>query len=394
MTVRWPSVPLGELLTRSAEWAEIDPSCRYAQITVRLWGEGIVKRNEVTGAEIAASRRLKVRRGQFLLSRIDARNGAFGIVPDELDGAVVSNDFPAFDVQPDRMLSSYLGWFSKTSSFIRLCRAASEGTTNRVRLKEHRFLSMTIPLPSLSEQRRIVARIEELATKIEEARSLRGQAADEAIALQNSVLRESFQAAGGCDVDLEAACGAIIDNLHSNPIYADDGVPCVRSPDVGWGTLHLEAARKTSEEEYLRRTVRGQPMAGDIVFVREGGGTGKAAMVEHGQRFSLGQRVMLLRPDTGKVVPKFVLYQLLSPLIYYDQILPLCKGSASPHLNIGTLRKFQFRLPDIAEQSRIVARLDGLHARMGELKRLQTETEADLDILLPSILNKAFEGEL
>ena len=61
--------------------------------------------------------------------------------------------------------------------------------------------------------------------------------------------------------NLEDVRSAIIDNLHSNPVYAEDGVPCVRSPDVGWGTLDLTTARRTTEEEvYERRTsARGAP---------------------------------------------------------------------------------------------------------------------------------------
>ncbi|MBA2245973.1 MAG: restriction endonuclease subunit S, partial [Gemmatimonadetes bacterium] len=88
------AVPLSEVLKRSDEWIEIRPEERYREVTVRLWGNGVVLRREVSGAEIAASRRLMVRAGQFILSRIDARNGALGLVPEALHGAVVSNDFP------------------------------------------------------------------------------------------------------------------------------------------------------------------------------------------------------------------------------------------------------------------------------------------------------------
>ena len=66
-----------------------------------------------------------------------------------------------------------MNWLSKTKSFVELCQKASEGTTNRVRLQEDRFLHLQIPLPPLPEQRRIVARIEELATKVEDVRTLR-----------------------------------------------------------------------------------------------------------------------------------------------------------------------------------------------------------------------------
>ncbi|MGB6837479.1 MAG: restriction endonuclease subunit S [Dehalococcoidia bacterium] len=353
-----------------------------------------MQRDEVCGAEIAASRRLAVHQGQFIVSRIDARNGAFGIVPKHLDGAVVSSDFPAFEVRSDRILPRYLEWLSKTSDFVALCRGASEGTTNRVRLKEDRFLSMKIPVPPLPDQRRIVAQVEQLAAKIEYAQGLRRQAAEEVTAMHGSTLRRLFAALDACEVSVESVCAAIIDNLHSNPIYSDGGVPCIRSPDVGWGILHLDRAFRTDEREFLRRSVRGQPRVNDIVFVREGGGTGKAAMVEEGQRFSLGQRVMILRPNTTKVVPKFLLHQLLSPLVYNDQIVPLCKGSASPHLNIGALRRFRLRLPSLPEQRRTVAYLDDLQAKVDALKCLQAETAAQLDAMLPSILDKAFKGEL
>lgn len=160
MNNAWPQIPLGELLSKSEEWIAIQPSEQYREVTVRLWGKGVVLRREVTGAEITADRRLTVRPQQFILSRIDARNGAFGLVPDFLDGAVVSNDFPVFSLNISRILPEFLAWLSKTAAFIDLCKAASEGTTNRVRLKEDRFLTMAIPLPPLSEQRRIVARIE------------------------------------------------------------------------------------------------------------------------------------------------------------------------------------------------------------------------------------------
>jgi type I restriction enzyme S subunit len=390
-----PHATLGQVLTKSEEWINLDPSQTYQQVTIKLWGQGVVLRNEVSGAEIAASRRLKVRGGQFILSRIDARNGALGLVPPSLDGAVVSNDFPTFNVDIARILPDYLGWMSKTHDFVELCKAASEGTTNRVRLQEDRFLGLQIPLPPLADQRRIVARIEELAAKIAEARGLRREAVEEAEALLFTTTRQIFNAAQSHPaVPLETVCTAIIDNLHSNPIYADDGIPCIRSSDVGWGKLFLGTARRTTEEEYRHRTLRGEPTTDDIVLVREGGGTGKAAIVENGQRFSLGQRVMMIRPDQRQVSPKFFLYQILSPTVFEDHILPLSKGSASPHLNISSLRSFPFTLPPIDEQRRIVAYLDSLQAKVDALKALQAETAAELDALLPSVLDRAFKGEL
>ena len=103
---------------------------------------------------------------------------------------------------------------------------------------------------------------------------------------------------------------------------------------------------------------------------------------------------MMLRPNTERILPRFFLHQLLSPQIQEDQIAPLSKGSASPHLNIGALRGFNLVLPPLPEQRRIVAELDALQAQVDALKALQTETAAELDALLTSVLDKALKGQL
>jgi len=51
---KWDSLPLREILTKSNEWIDLDPNQSYRQVTVRMWGQGVVQRNEVSGAEIAA----------------------------------------------------------------------------------------------------------------------------------------------------------------------------------------------------------------------------------------------------------------------------------------------------------------------------------------------------
>ena len=325
-----------------------------------------------------------------MLSRIDARNGAVGIVPRDLDGAIVSNDFWLFDIDDNLVDPRYFDFYVGTEAFVDQCKRASEGTTNRVRLQPERFLEIRLTLPPIDEQRRLLRLLDDVGAALDEAEALRLLAlqATEALvpAMSAHLLRPqpSWPA-----TTIQAACVAIIDNLHTNPVYADFGVPCVRSSDVGWGSLNLGSARRTSEEEYRRRTVRGEPREGDIVFVREGGGTGKAALVEPGQRFSLGQRVMMLRPNRDLVMPRFLLFQLLSPLFQEDQIRPRILGSASPHLNISALRSFQFYLPPADEQARVVRQLDGLSNLVSTLRTLHARSDSQLTALRRGAVNAA-----
>ena len=81
-------VPIRLFLRKSDSWIEPVPDETYKQITVRLWGKGLNLRGKIYGSQIEATRQIRVKAGQFLVSRIDARHGAFGIVPPTLDGAL------------------------------------------------------------------------------------------------------------------------------------------------------------------------------------------------------------------------------------------------------------------------------------------------------------------
>jgi len=156
-------VELGRFLVKHTEKISLEPSSEYKQITVRLWGKGLALRGVKRGSEIAAEKQVRVSAGQFLMSRIDARHGAFGIVPGDLDGALVSGDFPAFDIDSKIVLPHFFEWITRTEAFVDLCRRASEGSTNRVRLKEDKFLQMAIPLPTLQTQKDFLERLDVLA---------------------------------------------------------------------------------------------------------------------------------------------------------------------------------------------------------------------------------------
>lgn len=174
-TIKVEPVPLGQLLHRSTETVRLALDAEYSEVTVRLNGNGAKLRRKVRGAEIASESRYLARAGQLILSRIDARHGAVALLPDSLDGAVVTNDFPLFDFNIARVIPEYLSLVIKAEEFVELCRRASKGSTNRVRIKEDLFLALTIPLPSLDEQRRIVAKVHEAMGALDRAATLHTQ---------------------------------------------------------------------------------------------------------------------------------------------------------------------------------------------------------------------------
>ena len=308
----WKRVKIGDIVEPVRRRYDLEGTQTYPLLGVRLNGEGPFLREVRTGSEIAANSLFQVKARDFIYSRLFAWQGAFGVIPQELDGCYASGEFPTFSAREDKVEIEFLKYWFRLPDVLRSVESECTGSTplTRNRYKEQFFLALEIPLPPLAEQRRIVTKIERLAGKIEEARGLREQAATAADTLVDSAARVLFgELVNSPRVKLKSVCSEIIDCLHSNPLYSDTGIPTVRSPDVGWGVLLLDQARRTSDAEYSRRTQRGEPQPGDIIIVREGGGTGKAGIVQEGQKLSLGQRVMQVRLAREQVLPTFFLYQ-------------------------------------------------------------------------------------
>ena len=393
MSRSYPLAPLGEILRKSEEWIGIDPDTRYRQVTVRLWGKGVVLRGEIDGREIAAKKQLVVRSRQFILSRIDARHGAFGLVPDSLDGAVVSQDFPAFTLDRSRIIPKFLEWMSKSSGFANLCKAASEGTTNRVRLKEDRFLTTKIPLPPLEEQQQIVARIDALALKIDEARKLRDRATDELSSLFSEVAWELMASKG----DTAVGDFATIQSGYAfkSEWFTERGIRLVRNINIGHGRIEwTQVARihQSRGSEFNRFDLREGDMLISLDRPIISTGVKVARVTKTDIPCLLLQRVGRVCFLNDSVVPEFFFSWLQSPAFMYA--IDPGRSNAIPHISPKDIERIQFAPPPLPEQRRIVEYLNDLQAKVDILKRLQSQTSAELDRLLPSVLDRALNGEL
>jgi type I restriction enzyme M protein len=161
------SVSLNDVLVRSKKQIEIKDSEQYKRVTIKMHGKGICLRDEVAGLKIGTKKQFTISSGQLLLSKIDARNGAFGIVPEEVDGAIITGNFWAYDIKKDVGLDdNYLNYLLFSDEFKKICTLSSAGVTNRRYLDEKIFLSQKIPLPPIDEQNKIVLMIQEKKTSI------------------------------------------------------------------------------------------------------------------------------------------------------------------------------------------------------------------------------------
>lgn len=268
-----------------------------------------------------------------------------------------------------------------------------QGTAN-VSLKEQDIAGVEIPLPSLAGQRRVVARIKELGAQIDEARTLRHQAAGEAEALLPRAAEELLS--NGFPLSqLEEVCSVITDGTHQTPRYTEDGAIFLSAKNIKPFRFMPEEHRKVSLEDFRGYTSRNKPQRGDVLLTRVGAGIGEAAVVDQDIEFAIYVSLALIRTDRSRLSPEFLVHWLNSPVgraSSYRETLG--RGTSQGNLNLKLLRGVVLPVPPLPEQRRIAFELDTLLAEVDTLKRLQAETDAELDALLSAIFDRAFRGEL
>lgn len=382
-TMKVEPVPLGQLLQRSTETVRLALDAEYSEVTVRLNGNGAKLRRKVRGAEIASESRYLARAGQLILSRIDARHGAVALLPDSLDGAVVTNDFPLFDFNIERVIPEYLSLVIKAEEFVELCKRASNGSTNRVRIKEDLFLGLTIPLPSLDDQKRIVAKVQDAIGALDRAATFHAQTvADfDRLLMSTALDRGMFEAPKEPMAQLAP--------LVRRPVEVDllGRYPELGVRSFGKGTFHKPSLEGI--EVGTKKLFWIEP--GDLLFQIVFAWEGAVAIASDGDRGRCGShRFLTCVCDPEQVVAEWLRFFFLSPegLSLLGEASP---GGAGRNRTLGLEKLARIRVP-------VPARRDQQIIRQISLKRdefVAADTfQKDADALRRSILSKAFRGEL
>ncbi|SRR6266568_582476 len=400
MKVVFKPTTISKVLKPITRTISIDPLKEYPLLGIRLDGGGVFLRESKLGSQIAASALFQVKSGDFIYSRLFAWRGAFGIISDDLDGYYVSSEFPTFIPIQEKIESRFLQYWFRLPTTLSKVEADCTGSTplTRNRFKENFFLALEIPLPSLEDQQRIVARIEELAAKIEEAKGLRGISISNTSHLLETAMRGFFNFEGAT-----SSVGNFVSVLGGfafpSEQYTEHGShQIVRIGNIRDGYLDLSRAPVRWDMKNDRRIAKYELTEGDILISMTGTRNkrdyGYIATVPKGRKLLLNQRV-------GKFIfhaainRRYLAYFLRSPF-FRDHLFPNATGTAN-QANIGNkhIENVPFDPPtSLEEQKSIVAYLNDLQIKVNSLKQLQSETSAELDALLPSILDKAFKGEL
>jgi type I restriction enzyme S subunit len=249
--------------------------------------------------------------------------------------------------------------------------------------------------PPLEEQRRIVTRVEELVGKIEEVRSLRQQALKETEIVLKSVLNlafeRNFNKQGWELIPLrqaaEVARGKFTHRPRNEPRFYGGNIPFIQIGDISNSKRYILEYSQTLNEEGLK--ISKMFPKETVVIAITGATIGVTGILTFDSCFP--DSIVGIVPDQKKVIPEFVYWSL-----EYTKKVALAEATQTtqPNINLKNLDKLTIPVPPLSEQRRIVAYLDELQTKIDTMKKLREEAIKELDAILPSILDKAFKGEL
>lgn len=184
-----PEVALSELLTLEQDPVPVAPDATYPNVGVLSFGRGLFEKLPIQGASTSASILYRIRAGQFIYSRLFAFEGAYATVDDRFGGYFVSNEFPTFNVDAERLDVRFLqAYFSAPRVWEQLAAGSTGLGVRRQRLKPKHLLEHRLPLPSLTEQQRIGA----IAEKFRTVSSLRARTREIASAFEPAAINDAF----------------------------------------------------------------------------------------------------------------------------------------------------------------------------------------------------------
>ncbi len=377
----WPVVPLERIARFVRRAKKPQPGIQYRQIGVRLWGQGAYDRGAIDGSETKYSTLYRIHENDIIVNKIWARNGSVSVVDCSLDGAFGSSEFPTFEIDRNALLPSWFRWYTKHPDLWKQCEVLSRGTSGQKRLNPKSFLSVQLPLPTLNDQRRIVAKLNRIAYHTSRHKNQVETVELDVHAILSNTFRRIVDGAPRLSMANVAPLVRRPVELHPDRSYPEIGV---RS--FGRGAFHkpaLDGASVGSKRLYL---VRDGDLLFNIVFAWEGA-VALARPEDDGRVGS--HRFLTCVPSPRVATSSFLNYYFLTPE-GLDQLSDASPGGAGRNRTLGLKKLDAIRVPIPSIESQ--RWFDQLRGLVWNLDTQRTAIVREMKSLNSTLLQAAITG--
>lgn len=383
---------LGEVTARVATWnpSRSDEPTEFNYIDLSAVDNGfkeITAPTRMSSVESPSRARQIVATGDVLVSTVRPNLNAVAMVPPSLDGATASTGFTV--LRPtDEVDGRYLFHWVRSDKFIgEMVRRATGASYPAV--SDRLVKESTLPLPSVGEQRRIAA----ILDQADALRAKRRQALAQLDDFNQAILYDQF--GDPWDTGNKYPRGvlgdlihAALDGPHVSPTYAEEGVPFLSTRHVRPGHIEWTDLKFLSPQDAETQWRKCRPELGDVLYTK-GGTTGMAAAVRTSRDFAVWVHVAVLKTRRDVVDPIWLEAMLNSPYCY-AQSQRLTRGIANRDLGLKRMVGIELLVPPLLEQKQFAVLAGQVAMQRDEATRA---AERD-DELFASLRFRAFRGEL
>lgn len=439
---------IGDFLKRIKRSIDLNRNQDYKLVTIKMNHKGVVLRELKKGSEIKSKMNL-VKEGDFILSGIDARNGAFGIIPKELDNAIVTNDFWYFEIDEDIILKELFLELTSTTWFDEICKRGSDGTTQRIRLQKDKFFNQEVLLPKTNEQKDLLKKIKGFKEKRHSLNTEISNSFKYINELKQSILQDAIQGKLTTEwrkqnPDVEPATELLkriqaekaqlikekkIKKEKPLPPINENEIPFELPKDWTWCRIGDIAQlftgdsinKELKESKYTNKEFEGLPYIGtkDVDFGMngvnydvnvkipideinsifkvapkgtvltciEGGSSGKKIGLTN-QDVCFGNKLLATVPYL-KCLSRYFYYLFNSPF-FKEEFVNQSKGLRGG-VSVNSFKLIKFPMPSLEEQHIIVEKIEQLLEKCNALQNEVETMQQQSDLLLKALFNEIFE---
>ncbi len=317
--------------------------------------------------------------------RLVGKTATIGRLPEEMT-------FGTFMTLIRSEYNPYLSWFFRSVYFRDQIGVGENTMINQI--TKYMLNDIRVPFPPPQEQKRIVAILDKTFAAIAAAKAAAEKNLQNARALFESHLNEVFTRKGTGWVDKTIGeCIRFIDYRGKTPKKTESGLRLITAKNVKMGFLQENPKEFVSPKSYADWMTRGIPQKGDVLFTTEAP-LANVAQLDTDEKVVFAQRIIIMQPDASALSPTFFKYLLLSQPTQ-QRIHAKGTGATVKGIKASLLKTIAISYPNsLAEQKRIVAKLDALSSATTRLAAHYARKLELLEELKKSLLHQAFAGEL
>ena len=251
---------------------------------------------------------------------------------------------------------------------------------------------MSIGLPPLAEQKRIVAKLDAVFAEIDRAiEAVENKIAEIPLLYENAIIVELENIDSCVEQKLSDVCEKITDGTHFTPKYFDEGYIFLSSKNVKSRKIDWENVRYIDEAQHIQMHKRIAPRVGDVLLAKNGT-TAVAAIVDRDVVFDIYVSLAWLR-SKGDVLPEYLLEYVNSKMAR-EQFNARTKGSGVPNLHLQEIREVVIRFPEDKEEQKLVVRkLKNIDDACDSYKQINEKKLQSLVSLKSAILKQELQSE-